>query len=134
MNLGEGKLRAVNSALFVELPLNLKLGNKNYTLSMNNYRNWHHLISNNLKKLFEKSIYIPKFKAEKIKVSYEVYFKDKTRRDLMNFVSVADKFFLDCLVKKGYIPDDNYLYVSYDSIKFAGYSNVNKIDVRIEII
>ena len=74
------------------------------------------------------------FKAKKIKITYNVYFRDKRKRDLMNFISVADKFFLDDLVNKGCIIDDNYNIVEYGAPKFAGYAENNYILAKIEII
>lgn len=101
---------------------------------MNVYRNLHHYILSDLKKHFCKMLEYDYFKAKKIKVTYNVYFKDKRKRDLMNFISVADKFFLDDLVNKGCILDDNYNIVEYGIPYFAGYSENNYILAKIEII
>ena len=86
---------------------------KTYYLNMNGYRNWHFIISNQLKVLFVEQIneQIKDLKIEKlIKINYALYFKDKRVRDKMNYIAVIDKFFMDSLVTCGCIKDDNDKY------------------------
>ena len=99
------------------VPIEICFGRKKYSLSLNNYRNWHFIANNKIKQEFGDLIFyelrevknlIQKSGYTKIKsMEYQLIFKDKRRRDKMNFISIVDKFFLDCLVKQGIIEDDN---------------------------
>jgi len=118
------------------IPLNgWIVGKKEYNLSMNTYRNLHYQISNKLKKNVSEYLLRYKFpKFNKIKVHYTVYFKNKRKRDIMNFVAVVDKFFLDHLASEnvGALIDDTYEYVNEYSVKFGGMRKENYIKIDIE--
>jgi hypothetical protein len=47
------------------------------------------------------------FKADKIRVHYTLVWNNNRRTDFMNWIAVADKYFLDWLVSMGCIPDDD---------------------------
>ena len=106
---------------------------KKTSLSMNCYRNWHYQTSNKIKKAV--SIYLLKYefpKYDKISIEYTLYFKDKRERDIMNFVSIADKFLLDHLVNPGCLEDDNYKHVvSYIINPVILGSEENYLEVKI---
>lgn len=53
--------------------------------------------------------------------------------DLMNVGSVVDKFFCDCLVKAGIIPDDNCEYLNSVRFYFGGWDKENPRAI-VEII
>jgi len=117
------------------IPLNnWKVGKRNYNLSMNTYRNLHHQVSSRLKRDF--ATYILQFKFKKydkpVKIHYTLYFKDKRKRDLMNFVAVVDKFALDALVSRGVLQDDNYKYVIGYTVRYGGKMEENYIKMEIE--
>lgn len=57
------------------------------------------------------------FKADKIRVSYTLVWNNNRRTDFMNWIAVADKYFLDWLVSMGCIPDDDLK--RYDACKVA---------------
>lgn len=62
------------------------------------------------------------------KIHFTLYFKDKRKRDLSNFESIANKFILDHLVDRGIIKDDNYqIYQGY-TVDFGGYAAENYIE------
>lgn len=80
-------------------------------MSMNWYRNAHYGIKDKIKKQYRKMIYyqVKKVKQpfnKQIKVNYKLYYKNP-HSDLMNIVSVIDKFLLDAIVEYGLISDDN---------------------------
>ena len=108
-------------------------GEEKTSLSMNYYRNWHPQTSNKLKKAV--SIYLLKYefpKYDKISLEYTLHFKDKRKRDIMNFVSVADKFLLDHLVNQDCLKDDNYdNVVSYKINPVVLESDENYLEVKI---
>lgn len=107
----------------ISVPLSVVLGKKRYYLSLNNYRNWHFIVSNKLKELFTEQVFwenkdlflnpVSEIKS----MEYQLFFPDSRRRDKMNFISVIDKFFLDVLVKKNFIVDDNDDFVGETVIK-----------------
>ena len=86
--------------------------NKTILVSMNEYRNLHYHVLNKLKIHYE-NIVILKFQNQKPKepltnyqIHYRLFYKNK-QSDLMNIVSVIDKFVNDGLIKAGVVIDDN---------------------------
>ena len=119
-------------------------GNK-FLLSMNWYNTTNNFVIDPFKKLYHrlvaeqlKDIEIKKLKQ--YKTHYKLYI-DKTNSDMMNVVSVIDKFVMDGIVKFGLIEDDNVtIYKSFsaeceilESKKVKGKKVVEGVP-RIEII
>lgn len=110
------------------IPDHVYIGKKKFYLNMNIYRNAHYQVLNKAKIEFKKMMYpaLPiGLNLNKIKVHYTVYYSDKRRFDLMNVVSVVDKFLMDALVEYEIIHDDNYTIVDYGSIE-SYYSEISK--------
>jgi len=83
--------------------------NKRKWLTLNNYRNWHYQVSNDIKRRF-KSVVFDKLDFRitgKVKIEYFYFAPDKRTRDLMNVISVIDKFFQDAMVERGCIESDD---------------------------
>jgi len=100
---------------------------------MNSYRNWHYQISNDIKRRF-KSFILSKldFKfAGQIRIDYLYYAPDKRTRDLMNVISVIDKFFQDAMVESGCIDSDDLSTVVEVNSKYMG---IDKIAHRLDVI
>lgn len=77
--------------------------------------------------------FLPKLK--KIRITYTLFMRTRCKSDVMNWISVVDKFFQDVLVKAGKLPDDNYEYVPEIICKFGGVDKLNpRIDIKIEEI
>jgi len=120
--------------LKIKLPLHIKIGNKNYYLSLNNYRNWHYHKNNIIKQTFKD---LPIFFTLKdmnidypIELEYSFYFPDKRTRDLSNFISVVSKFVEDALTYHNVIKDDNYKIIR----KVTGiYKGIDHKDPRCEL-
>jgi len=98
------------------------VNNKRFALNLNIYRNTHHYTLNQAKINFKENLYrlypeLLKMKFQSVVISYTVSPCDKRLFDLMNVLSIVDKFFCDALVQSGAIPDDNYKHVSYGEIK-----------------
>lgn len=105
---------------------------KTISLSLNWYRNAHYQQSNKIKKQVHEYLLKYNFKKyEKIKLNIKLYFKDKRCRDIPNFEAVASKFFLDSLVERGSIKDDNYNYYTGYTVDFGGYAKNNYITFEI---
>lgn len=103
------------SPTFILVPRKTKAAKKVY-LNLNGYRNWHFVVSNNLKKAY-KAIIAQRMEdaglepgkctiAGPVAISYQIVYNSKRRRDKGNVLSVVQKFFLDALVELGYLPDD----------------------------
>lgn len=105
---------------------------KEYILNLNNYRNWHYIVSNQIKEAYTfdlgKQLFGLRFK--KIKITLK-YFKGTERKcDRANIYCIHEKFFCDALVSHGVIEDDND-----DFIKESVYLDVelDKANPRVEI-
>ncbi len=116
--------------LSVTLPRKTK-ADKKIMLNMNVYRNLHHSLNNQIKQSF-KPILEEEFKSDKIKISYFVEKSTNRKFDTMNIVSIVDKFFLDWMVKSGYIPDDTFKNVSYGIIDGKNGCQHNRVIATIE--
>ena len=120
----------------MHLPLFIDSGkrakSKRRWLTLNNYRNWHYQVSNGLKIKFKREIKEKlDFKIEgKVKIYYEYYAPDKRKRDLMNVISVIDKFFQDALVERGCIEADDLSIVVEVNSKYIG---IDKENPRLEV-
>jgi len=101
-------------------------------LTLNSYRNWHYSVSNNCKKKFKEDIRSSlDFKLiGQVRIDYEYYAPDKRKRDLMNVISVIDKFFQDALVESGCIEADDVSIVIEVNSKFMG---IDRENPRLEV-
>jgi Holliday junction resolvase RusA-like endonuclease len=100
---------------------------------MNSYRNWHYQVSNEIKRRFKSDISMKlNFRFDgKIKIEYFYFAPDKRKRDLMNVISVVDKFFQDAMVETGCIEsDDLSVVVEVNSC----YMGIDRQDPRLDVI
>lgn len=106
-----------------------------FSLSMNAYRTANHYHTLNKAKIAYTNLMLPIVASlpvfNKVKLTYTVYVGSNVKSDVMNWVSVSDKFFQDVLVKAGKLTDDNYTYVPEIIAKFGG---VDKKNPRMEIL
>lgn len=84
---------------------------KKVLVSLNWFRNAHYGIKDKVKKQYHEIVFEQLRGAKKpfdkrIGVKYQLWYK-RGDCDLMNVVSVLDKFLLDALVQAGMIKDDN---------------------------
>lgn len=115
------------------MPLYIKKKNgKRMHINLNNYRNWHHYTSNNIKKQYQAIALrkIPKKKCKSAEITYTLYRGDNRRVDLSNVLSIHDKFFCDALTKSGFIPDDDCKHIKKIVYLHGG---VDKDNPRVEI-
>ena len=110
---------------------------KRCPISMNYYRNAHFLESNKVKQMYKEEV------ASQIGLGRElitpiqlnIYYVNGQKRlsDIDGMCSIHAKFFLDALVELGYLPDDNFLYVSSVKFLYAGYDKGNpRVVIRID--
>ena len=103
-------------------------------VGMNWYRNAHYRNSNLVKQHYHKLIYSKVTQSQKLKdkymVSYMLY-PSNSNCDLMNVVSVIDKFLNDALQDSGVVINDNIKFYKH---MLATVKEIDKINPRIEII
>ena len=122
--------------IVISMPLYLVLSKKEkgkkYHLNLNQYRNWHYLVSNNLKKKYKEIVYpkIKDFNFDKISLKFILYKSSKRKIDRANVLCVHEKFFCDALVESGCILDDNDTYIESTSY-FSG--GIDRSNPRVEI-
>jgi len=103
-------------------------------LTMNNYRNWHYQVSNDIKRKFKSEITpLLDFRLSgKVKIEYFYFAPDKRTRDLMNVISVVDKFFQDAMVENDCIESDDLSTVIEVNSCYMGIDRENpRLDVMI---
>jgi len=124
------------------LPLYVTIGvrkKKNIYFNYNRVMQLHFQQRNQIKKLFMNIVKknlesCPKFTG-KVYITYTVYKPSKRRYDVMNVVSIVDKFFQDTLVEEGKLQDDNYTIVPVITGIHGGISKSNpRVEVTIEEI
>ena len=122
------------------VPISIEVGVrtiKRYYLNLNGYRNWHHHLSNQLKKAFKIAV------ADDIRqltpltkpcsITYVIYYRDRRGVDIDNIGSVISKFTNDALVELGVLEDDNCNFVKEIHYVFGGVDKDNpRCEVRIE--
>lgn len=92
---------------------------KTYSINLNQYRNWHPMVENSVKKKFTEIMFDQikmLFFDQPIEVTYQVFKPTKRRLDKMNVVSITSKYVLDALVECHCIPDDNDDFVKEEHI------------------
>ena len=116
-------------------PLRLQQTKKKmFTLGLNQYRNTHFRVLNNMKIKYkevmaEQVLALPKM--DKVIIDYILYPKTKHLCDLDNILSVHSKFIQDSLVELDRLPDDNYLHILESRFRFG---EIDKLNPRVEII
>ncbi len=117
-------------------------------LNLNNYRN-----TNGFKLGYAKIQFAEDFKPElvrwkkefgdlikdinwdisRMKLVYTITSANQRKFDISNMLSIIDKFACDCLVKEGFMPDDNWRYVTEVVYKFGGMTGKRECFLDIEI-
>lgn len=98
------------------MPLYIEIGKRKHHINLNNYRNWHYQLSNNIKKEY-KSVVTNKLrrfdgiKFDTIEIEFTMHRGDTRKVDRSNVLSIHEKFFCDALVELGFLPDDNDNYI-----------------------
>ena len=123
-----------NEIIKLSLPLFItNWSNKRKWLTLNNYRNWHYQVSNDIKRRFKSEVFDKlDFNIKgKIKIEYFYFAPDKRTRDLMNVISVIDKFFQDAMVDRGCIESDDLSTVVEVNSCYMG---IDKLDPRLDVM
>jgi len=122
----------IEMPLFVMLPRVTKPARK-MIVNLNNYRNWHYIISNEVKTAYTAILKskLRGFKFERIELLHFVYWKGSNRTsDRSNVLTIHEKFFCDALTHYGCITDDNDKIIK--GSHFSG-GDLDKENPRVEI-
>jgi len=123
----------ISMPLYIDLPRKTKKDKRCY-INMNQYRNLHYLINNQLKKAY-KEIARPKLEGivfdNPVELTFVLWKKDKRKGDRANPLSIHEKFFCDALTECGSIPDDNDQFIHATHYYTGG---IDKENPRVEII
>jgi len=123
----------------VEVPTKIAVSKKkDFHLNLNEYRNAHHQLLNNVKIAFTKMV-MRKLRClpimQQVNLTYTHFSGSNTLSDTSNVCSVVDKFFSDALVEGGYITDDNYTVVRDVNYRHGGVDAGNsRVEITIEPI
>jgi len=122
----------INLPLSVTLPRKTKEDRK-VIINLNNYRNWHYIISNDVKERYKEALRYTlmglKFPG-KIKLHFVLFQGSNRRVDRANVLSIQEKFFCDALVHYGCIVDDNDNFIEETRYTTGG---VDKNNPRVEV-
>ena len=119
----------ITSPLFIEMGVR-KI--KRFHLNLNQYRNWHFQVSNNLKIAYKK-IVLPQLQDlsfKKVKLDLTLYKASKRKVDRSNVLCIHEKFFCDAFVEAGCLIDDNDNFLESTHYYTGG---IDKINPRVEI-
>ena len=116
--------------LYITLPRKTKK-DKKYYLNLNNYRNWHYIVSNQIKHKFCENLeeQLNGLKFNKVDITYTLYKGSKRKVDRANVLCIIEKFFCDALTFYGCLPDDSDDYIEATHY----YSKYDKGHPRCEI-
>jgi len=127
----------MSKSITISMPLYFDMGKKKITrryINMNEYKNWHYMVSNNIKSAYEKLAWTKIYKlrfTKKIKLEFVLWKYDKRLGDRSNVLCIHEKFFCDALTKSGCIPDDNDNFIEQTLYRTGG---INKLNPRVDII
>jgi len=125
----------------MELPLHVMTSpNKKFILNLNQYRNLHYRslssAKNKYKQVVLKKLHKRKHKkivTKPLTLVYDYWHGSARRHDVLNQISIIDKFALDALVEGGLIEDDNTDVVKQYIITDRGIDRDNpRAELRIK--
>jgi len=134
-----------DTRLVLDLPIRMKASKgtrgKLYALNLNIYRNMHFKVLGDLKIRFsewvteelKKNPAYTKLMFKHPKVIYRFYNGSNRITDMMNWVSVVDKFIMDALVKNYVIPNDDITVIDDVHVLYGGLDKGHE-RVTIELI
>jgi hypothetical protein len=107
--------------------------NKKMLVGLNNYRNWHHMISNKVKHWYHDEVkkQITRERFSRVRVHYDVY-AQRNGTDGPNIRSILEKFVLDGLVVAGVIEDDKIGILMGDSSDYYIDAENPRIEITIK--
>ena len=116
-------METIISPLAVYLPRKT-MKDRKYILNLNNYRNWHYIVSNKVKEAYTNHVrwQLMGFRYNNVSLIFKYFKGSKRKCDRANIYSIHEKYFCDALVTCGAIKDDSdefikqsiYLPVEYD--------------------
>ena len=134
-----------NGSIMIELPLFVMIPrktkeDKKFSFNLNLYRNAHHIILNDAKKLMAEYVLEALRDLEwrlkpPLRFTYTVFPGNGRKFDLANVLSVIQKFTDDALITAGLIKDDNYRVVREINYRIGEQDKLNpRAELMIEEI
>jgi len=120
------------SPLHVTIPRKTKK-DRRIALNMNVYRNIHHSVNGQAKKLYLEAVreQLECLQIQTpVEITYQVFKPTKRILDKMNVISVVSKFLLDAITELGCWEDDNDLYIKTEKILPT---EIDRINPRVEV-
>jgi hypothetical protein len=125
------------SQITISMPLHVVMGvkkKKKFYFNLNQYRNWHYQVSNNLKIIY-KELVTPQIQGlsfKEIDLRFTLFKGSKRKMDRANVLSVHEKFFSDALVDIGCLEDDNDEFIRSTLYVTGGIDKSNpRVDIQI---
>jgi hypothetical protein len=119
--------------LFVMLPRKT-MPDRKMIINLNNYRNWHSRVSNQVKILYKEAA-TPKIEELRfilpIKLTFTLWKGSLRKTDRANVLSVTEKFFCDALTECGCIVDDCDEYIRSTRYVTGG---IDRDNPRVDIL
>lgn len=116
------------------MPLTVNIGTKDkkFILNLNQYRNLHYRTLAQAKVNYSQDVYRhlaekepPEITTAPLTIHYDYYHGSRRRHDVLNPISIIDKFGMDALVNWGLLPDDNIDIVKQYVITSRGVDKEN---------
>ncbi len=124
----------ISVPLFIDLPRKT-MKDKRVYLNLNQYRNLHYLVNNQVKHAFCEALRDVlsdlKFK-DGLDITYTLFKGSKRRIDRANVLCIVEKFFCDAMTEYGCIPDDSDDYIKATHYLDGGLDKENpRCDIEI---
>lgn len=115
-----------------------RVKDKLYSINLNQYRNWHPMVENKVKKQYsddlEDQLSGLTFNGP-ITLDYQVFKPTRARLDKMNVIAITSKYFQDALVNWECIPDDNDDFIKDEFVRPTIYDKNNgRVEITIKTI
>lgn len=124
--------RTIVAPLYVMLLRKTK-DDKKMIINLNGYRNWHYIISNEVKKKYKEAVkqqlHGLKY-TEPIELRFKLFKGTRRLSDRANVLSIHEKFFCDALTECGCIEDDNDEFIKKTEYISGG---IDRDNPRVEI-
>ncbi len=109
---------------------------KGFIINLNNFRNantFHRTAADmNFRHFIESNNTFDKY--DRIGLVYTLFIKSKRSKDVMNVISILDKFFSDTLTEIGVIPDDDYHHLPIVVGMYGGMRKDMEEHVEVSIV
>jgi len=129
--------------IIIELPLHLYIKKRAISISLNNFLGKNPQWIGRMKKKYTEETIMPRLYQhrkllksgafKRFRSTYQITLKSNKIKDPSNFIAMIEKFYLDALVKTGYLEDDSFKN-DYKKIVLETLINKSRISDTVKII